>query len=413
MRANPLKYTLTLACILPLAALAQETKDVLRDAVDPFNIAKERSRFIQAQGSDNDLDPAEFELNAKADNPFVRPYDKWANLALFDGSTGTARDGKIDWSEAQNYRRALRNAVFNAYDKDASKSFNDQERAAANADLAAGKTPKLDTPPVAAPEVVAPGAGNPPGGPGMRNLEREERLARYDLDGDGRLNEQERFAMGEDERRRVNEQMLNQYDKDGDGKLSAEERAGITNPQVRMAMRFQDLLLPHADLDGNGQIDPNEQQSLIASGQKVRAIGEQWRMNILDTNKDGAVSPEEEQFAQQKFQAAAVQMLPKAITWFDNNGDGMVDEQERQAGVEKMADTAEQQIQAWTAKYDADGNGRLNEQERDQLIDGFKGYMEGLYFGQDGDGDGQLSVPETVKFLDALAAELGLGQTKQ
>lgn len=402
------RLTLTAALLLPLSAFpasgqeSGEIEDILTGAIDPFNIANERGRFIQAAGIDNQLDQAEFAANAKAERPFIRVFDQWQNLAAFD-RTG---EGTIDWAEASNYRRALRKAVFNTFDKDNNRSLSPEERAEANKALAAGRVPKLDVP--TRPQVT-PGAIPREGGMNPRQLSREQRLARYDTDGDGRISEVEGMAMGEDQRRRMQQRMLEQYDTDGDGKLSALERAAIDNIGQRMAIRFHDLLLPHADLDGNGQIDPHEQQSLYESGKKLESIGEKWRMDVTDLNGDGNITSEEEQLVQQRFQAAGIQMLPKLIAWNDANGDGMVDEQERMAAMEKVADAAEKQIDLWTQKFDADGNGRLNEVERNELIGGFQTFVEEMYNQQDVDGDGQLNVNETVKFLESVAGQFGMG----
>ena len=70
----------------------------------------------------------------------------------------------------------------------------------------------------------APPAGAPPeGGPREHRKPPAELIAKFDKDGDGNLNDDEKAAMkaAMEERRK---EMLTKFDKDGDGKLNEEER---------------------------------------------------------------------------------------------------------------------------------------------------------------------------------------------
>jgi hypothetical protein len=70
----------------------------------------------------------------------------------------------------------------------------------------------------------APPAGAPPeGGPREHRKPPAELIAKFDKDGDGKLNDDEKAAMkaAMEERRK---EMLTKFDKDGDGKLNEEER---------------------------------------------------------------------------------------------------------------------------------------------------------------------------------------------
>ena len=73
---------------------------------------------------------------------------------------------------------------------------------------------------------------------GKRDAHRERLVKRFDKDGDGKLNDEERAAMqkfieerrkngargGKERKRPSREEILKRYDKDEDGKLSEEER---------------------------------------------------------------------------------------------------------------------------------------------------------------------------------------------
>ena len=68
--------------------------------------------------------------------------------------------------------------------------------------------------------------GEPPKGKGERGGNRpvpQEMLKKFDKDGDGKLNEDERKAAGQARKA----EMLKRFDKDGDGKLSEEEREAL------------------------------------------------------------------------------------------------------------------------------------------------------------------------------------------
>ncbi len=58
---------------------------------------------------------------------------------------------------------------------------------------------------------------------------REETLKKYDKDGDGKLNAEERKGLIEDQRKLREAEMLKRFDKNGDGKLSDEERKAMQN----------------------------------------------------------------------------------------------------------------------------------------------------------------------------------------
>ena len=105
--------------------------------------------------------------------------------------------------------------MIKRFDKDGDGKLNEEEKAAARA------------------EMRKEGGGRPGGG-----RMHEEILKRFDKDGDGKLNDAERAAFEKawDERMknggqggpgggRMREEMIKRFDKDGDGKLNDAERA--------------------------------------------------------------------------------------------------------------------------------------------------------------------------------------------
>ena len=87
---------------------------------------------------------------------------------------------------------------------------------------------------------LAAASGNPeegkgkkrPGHPGIKQL-----IEKFDKDGDGKLNTEERKAAGEARKA----EFLKKFDKDGDGKISTEEKKAIAE---EMKKRFGDRRRP-------------------------------------------------------------------------------------------------------------------------------------------------------------------------
>ena len=85
-----------------------------------------------------------------------------------------------------------------------------------------------------------------------------EIVDKFDKDGDGELNEDERKAAREarrDKMKERREEMLKKYDADGDGKLDEEERK-----VAREAMKAR--MLERFDKDGDGELNDDERAEM-------------------------------------------------------------------------------------------------------------------------------------------------------
>ena len=105
--------------------------------------------------------------------------------------TSIANAQAPEGGEKKPEHRQIPPEVLAKFDKDGDGKLNDEERAVAKA-----------------------------AGEAKMEERKKEMLAKFDKDGDGKLNEEERKA-AEEERKK---EMLAKFDKDGDGKLSEEER---------------------------------------------------------------------------------------------------------------------------------------------------------------------------------------------
>jgi Ca2+-binding EF-hand superfamily protein len=173
------------------------------------------------------------------------------------------------------------------------------------------------------PHAGRPGHGMPP--PEVM----KELVAKFDKDGDGKLNETEMKAAREARQA----EMLKKYDKDGDGKLNDEE----------MKPMREEMRLKHFDKDGDGKLSEEEQKA--ADAFKKQADGRH------------------------------AEMLKK----FDKDGDGKLSEEEMKAAHEAR-------MGEMTKKFDKDGDGKLSDEEKATAKEAMKKAHEGKPRGERGEG---------------------------
>lgn len=101
----------------------------------------------------------------------------------------------------------------------------------------------------------------------------EAKIAEYDLDQNGELDDAERAAM----RKAKKERMLAEFDSNGDGQLDAQER--LAAKQSKKAKLFDE-----ADTNGDGVVDTTEANQTCWLGRKFTRI---------DSNGDGLLQRDE------------------------------------------------------------------------------------------------------------------------
>jgi Ca2+-binding EF-hand superfamily protein len=156
-------------------------------------------------------------------------------------------DGKLDDAEKAEMEKHKKE-ILAKYDKDGDGQLGPEERKAFMDD----RRKEMGAP-------GGPGMPGGPGGPGGENHPRltpEERrkiMEKFDKDGDGKLNEEERKAAFEAHRERIGKErgerrgpgegeramMLEKFDADGDGKLNEAERAKMRE-EMRKRMQKRD-----------------------------------------------------------------------------------------------------------------------------------------------------------------------------
>ena len=88
----------------------------------------------------------------------------------------------------------------------------------------------------------------------------KEMIAKFDKDGDGKLNDAERAAARE-------AGMLKRFDKDGDGKLNAEEQKAADAAKKEMDARHAEMTKKF-DKDGDGKLSDEEKKAARESFSK-------------------------------------------------------------------------------------------------------------------------------------------------
>ena len=142
---------------------------------------------------------------------------------------------------------------------------------------------------------------------------REEIIKKFDKDGDGKLNEDERAEARKAWQARSGggrwAEIIKKYDKDGDGKLSDEEKAEAKKARrARAGDRRAEFMKKH-DTDGDGQLSDEEQAAARKAMAERRGGGEGRggrRAEIIkkfDKDGDGKLSDEERAEARKAWQA--------------------------------------------------------------------------------------------------------------
>ena len=122
--------------------------------------------------------------------------------------------------------------------------------------------------------IAKPEKGGKKPGSGEGRPSREEVMKKFDKDGDGKLNEEEKAELRKQmaERgagRKVPPFIMEKFDKDGDGKLSEDERA-----EARKAMEARRAeMIEKFDKDGDGKLNEEERKAAMASRTKLGGEG--------------------------------------------------------------------------------------------------------------------------------------------
>lgn len=172
-------------------------------------------------------------------------------------------------------------------------------------------------------------------------------LARYDMNGDGRLGPAERRALNDDliaradhpvaarfglmHRAHVIKRLRWVFDANSDGSLSSDERTAMIDALEARCERIRAKVLERFDANGDGSLDATEKQAakdaLVARVQAFR----QQVLSQYDVNSNGVLDETERQQLKRDRIAAFQARRAAVVAQFDVNGDGTLDDAEKTA----------------------------------------------------------------------------------
>lgn len=333
------------------SAPADDLPDLLTSAVDPYEPPDQRAKFYKAAGADSELSKEEFEADAAREGSFVRKFDRWKDMLKFDANA----NGKIDWFEADAYRKAVRAAILQRFDADKDGRLTGQERTQANRALHQGKLalpggkaspadqPRADAP--STPGQAAPASTQP----------------------------------------------------------TSSRSGGL------LGQAAQTLKLTHFDADGDGKLDEKEQAAYDEFMKDFQKIGKEWELAQMDLDGDGKISLEERQEAGKQWQGMAIKIMAKSVKYMDADGDGKVSAEERQAFTKKVQEKLVKWLDDFIAQYDRNADGKLlSAEERKDFLEGLSKDLAARRKKFDADKDGRLSPEETIAMIEDFLKEIGV-----
>ena len=126
-------------------------------------------------------------------------------------------------------------------------------------------------------------------------------------------------------------EMLKKFDTDGDGKLNEEERKKVRDEMVSRRSGLPPLLAKKFDKDGNGKLSEDERaafrKEMASKGRKLPP----HLMQRFDTDGDGTLSDEERAGAKQAWEDRKKEMIEK----FDADGNGELSVEERREAIKQ------------------------------------------------------------------------------
>jgi Ca2+-binding EF-hand superfamily protein len=396
---------LLLTAALPIVAAettsqpARPIPDHCRGPIDPYDQAREKQRFFSAAGKDGELTLAEADANRKKpapQKPFVRPFDRTAEMKLYDRDG----NGRLDWIEVEVYRREFRRKVLKKFDVNKDGHLRGPERQKANAWLHARSTGKDKSPD---PKVNVP-LDRLMGGNDDRPM-----MAEYDTNSDGQLSDEEvraAFATMREKRRR---QMLQRYDTDGDGQLSKEERQAMWQGRGGVwRERAEAMALRHFDADGDGELSDDEKKEIGTFMKELGQTVASYRDTVMDIDGDGEITEQERSIRQKQFMIVGLKMMVKGRALMDTDTDGEVTMAERQAFQQRAGEQTWLWFQGFSNTFDYDSDGRLDKGERNAMILGVDKEIQRRIDENDANKDGRLDPFEAETLIWKFGQDVGL-----
>ena len=301
--------------------------DALTSAVDPYDVADQKTKFLRLAGNTGELDAKTFDADRKAGGGLIMPFEKWDTAVTFDKD----KNKTLDWLEFDAYRQAMRKAVLAACDKNKDNKLTGDERVAALKLLADGKLVIKPDPERAGP--LPPMFGASRASEPMQAFKKrqaeykkymDDYVERYDelhdrlrkmTEGlskeefdvvknteDFKALRQAAVELEREQRKVGNEfhtEWLERFDKNKDGIVDEDEVLSLLYEQEEeddWPKPWRDFSLRNFDTDGDGKLNETEWRAAHAFQQEIWKTTNDWRLRVLgkDIFESGAFKDDAE-----------------------------------------------------------------------------------------------------------------------
>lgn len=189
--------------------------------------------------------------------------------------------------------------------------------------------------------------------------------------------------------------LVRRFDADGNGTLDAEEREALSEEFGGHPRRFFHFWRPQRhhrlmllkwvyDADESGDLSDAERAELEADLEARCEARKERLLEEFDADGDGTLSDEEwvavHDAIKERWQARRAKLLEE----FDKNGDGVLDREERLAAREAIRARIQERRDALKAEFDANGDGTLDAAERAALREYLRERIRGEHWGDGG-----------------------------
>jgi Ca2+-binding EF-hand superfamily protein len=170
--------------------------------------------------------------------------------------------------------------------------------------------------------------------------------------------------------------VIERFDADGSGDLNDEERAALVDEFGDPAERVE-LLISVYDSDGSGSLEASELDAVKAD---LEARCENRRAAMLerfDADGDGTLDADEREAARAALRERFAERHADRVGRFDRDGDGRLGPVERRRAGHALRDRLADRRAAIADEFDVDQNGELDAEEREALAEHLRACVRG------------------------------------
>lgn len=218
-----------------------------------------------------------------------------------------------------------------------------------------------------------------------------ERMDEFDVNGDGRLDDLERIAMGF----KLREEFLAEHDLDGDGDMSRDEWRAFQQSMFEQSAKGQ-ALMAQFDLDGDGVLNEEEQAAFdehLQQQEEQRRAEDRARM---DKNNDGQISDDERRDARRQEREFWRNQMRTAENNFDYDGDGELNIEETGDAWEAWVEY--QELDDFISRFDANGDRNMGPADYDAFLSAYDRQSPEA----DVNNDGEITISDINAFRDMV-----------